>query len=71
MEGRDRYPTPPPSVVGGGTWDPTLLLLPEQFPIQATELSIKACLEEGPFGGKANWEPLPRNRPPQGITFCD
>jgi hypothetical protein len=29
VEGRDRYPIPLPSVVGGGTWDPTLLLLPE------------------------------------------
>ncbi len=44
---------------GGGTWDPTLLLFSEQFPMQATELSIKACLEEGLLGGRAHWEPLP------------
>ncbi len=29
MEGRDRYPLPSPGEVGGGTWDPVLLLLPE------------------------------------------
>ncbi len=59
MEGKDRYPVPPPGEVGGGTWDPALLLLPELFPVQATKIFIKASPEEGPLGGRAHRESLP------------